>query len=113
MRCEDLLADTGTLTVHQKLYYRASDRYSWSLMASNTTVCNDDTVSDPSDGWVQCRTENSGLHPVMVSGVHSLCWAGTRYDYLQTSSALLVTNAGRRYAGANAKMNENVYCKGR
>ena len=112
MRCNDLLSDTGTLTVHQKLYYRASDRYSWSLMATNTTVCNEDTVSNPDNGWVQCRTANSGFHPVMVSGVNAPCVKGSRYDYLQTSSALLVTNEGSTYSGASSKTGSNVLCRG-
>lgn len=112
MRCNELLSDTGTLTVHQKLYYRASSRHSWSLMATNTTACNAGTVSNPDNGWVQCRNGSSGYHPVMVSGVNALCLRGSRYDYLQTSSALLVTDAGRRYAGALSKVANNVLCRG-
>ena len=78
----------------------------------NTSVCNAKTVSNSTNGWVQCHTVNQGVHPVMVARVKALCLKGTRYDYLQTSSALLVTDAGRRYAGAAAKADYNVYCKG-
>ncbi len=80
-------------------------------MAVNTTVCNDETVSDEDHGWVQCRKANEGLHPVMIAGVYDRCLKGSRYDYLQTSSALLVTDAGRRYAGAFSKVANNVLCR--
>ncbi len=113
MRCEELLSDTGTLTVHQTLYYRASSRHSWSLMTTNTNVCNAETVSNPDNGWVRCFNRNSGVHSVMLSGVKALCLRGSRYDYLQLSSGLLVTKEGSRYDGTAAKMDSNVLCKGK
>ena len=78
----------------------------------DTSACNTATVSNAANGWVQCRTVNQGVHPVMVAGVNAPCLTGTRYDYLQMSSALLVTDAGGRYAGAASKAADNVLCKG-
>ena len=112
MRCNDRLSDIGTLTVTNGLYYRANSNHSWPYMTTNTGVCKAATVSNESNGRVQCRTEAEDFHPLMIAGVNAPCLKGTRYDYLQTSSASLVTDEGRRYAGASFKSANNVHCKG-
>ena len=113
MRCNERLSQIGELAVTNSLYYRADSYHSWSFLAVNTSDCNAATFFNAANGWVQCRTVNQGVHPVMIAGVNAPCVTGTRYDYLQTSSALLATNAGGRYAGAGSKTADNVLCRGR
>ncbi len=112
MYCNDLLSNIGTLRVRQSLYYRPNDQHSWSRMASVNTECNAATVDDSTNGWVQCHTDAEDFHSVMLSGVKAICIADTRYDYLQSSTALLTTDAGRRYAGAASKIGYDVLCRG-
>ena len=112
MYCNELLSEIGTLRVRQSLYYRPNDQHSWSRMASVITECNSATVDDSTKGWVQCHTDAEDYHSVMLSGVKALCIAGTRYDYLQTSTALLTTNTGKRYSGGTTKTGYDVLCRG-
>ena len=113
MYCNDRLSQLGTLTVTNSIYVYDTGTRRWTFLQRNTSECNAATVNDPTYGWVQCRTVNEGAHPVMIAGVNTTCVKGTRYDYLQSSSAVLITNEGRRYAGAAAKAAYNVRCKGK
>ena len=109
MYCDDTVDQLGTLTVTQRLYVRDNSSDSWSWMATNTSVFNAETATN---GWVQCRTDNSGFHPVMFVGVNALCEVGSTKDYKQYSSARLVKTNGNIHSGGGYKIAEDIRCKG-
>lgn len=111
IRCNDILSNIGSAAITNWLYVRADSSERWQLLASNTSHCNAETVSNEVNGWVQCLKANSGRYPVMVGAVSVLCVTGTRYDYKQNAFASVTTD-DQIYSGYATKTKTDVLCKG-